>query len=256
MSQLHQSLITPLPGIDLTHPTSAILLKQSLSTVEFVAQKSNLVYAMISLKPGRLIYTCEAYATLCNIKADPEKNLPLNQWLNSLTSCSGIPLENYIGPLLQELSSIPFRQGEESPVLVFDFCLVKKGMDSNRIQHQIRPVDLQQKSPEVLFFCSVQHLDHLPPTFSHSIKLMHGTTVLKHEVFSPPFTHHPLLQNLSATERKVFNHIYLKGRAKDINQVLNMAPDTVKSHKSHILHKTGFSTIDALLSFIKREMGK
>jgi len=64
MSQLYQSVNKPIPGLDFTHPTSAIQLKQSLSTVEFVAQKSNKAVAVISLKPDKILYTCPTYSQL------------------------------------------------------------------------------------------------------------------------------------------------------------------------------------------------
>jgi len=162
-----------------------------------------------------------------------------------------MPLGDQVSSFLQELSTTPIHPEEEIPLLVFDFCMVKKGKEGHRIQHQIRPIHFQQRSPEVLFFCEVQILEHFPPSFSHAIKLMHKNIVLKQSVFSPPVTDHPILKDLSATERRVLKQIYQNTSGKDLHSILNMAPDILKSHKSHILRKTGFLSVHALVTFLK-----
>jgi DNA-binding CsgD family transcriptional regulator len=256
MANLHQSLLSPLPGLDLLQSSSGPILRKSFSMLDFMAKTNNQAFALISLKPARLLYTCESFCQHCGVQVVEGKPLPIQYWLNCLDTCSGMPLSTPVGTFLEELSSLSHLYTIDGPMLVFDFCLAKNGMNQKRIQHQIKPISLQQKSPDVLFLCSVQVIEHIAPSYNCTLKLMQGEVLLKKEVFSLPLLQHPMLKDLSSTERKVLTLIHQQGSSKDVHTKLNMALDTLKSHKSHIMIKTGMHTIDALIAVLKREMGK
>jgi hypothetical protein len=74
-------------------------------------------------------------------------------------------------------------------------------------------------------------------------------------LLSPPIKKHPILKNLSPVESKVLLHIFEKSAPGNNHKDLNMALDTLKTHRKHILRKTGFPNVEALMAVLKWEMG-
>ena len=59
----------------------------------------------------------------------------------------------------------------------------------------------------------------------------------------------------SPTERKVLSLSMQNMNIESTATQLHMSPETVRSHRKHIIVKTGFQTIGALVAVLKKDMG-
>lgn len=255
MACLDSSAFTPVTGLDLLLPENANVLTNVCRMPEYVAQYTNQAFALLSLKPSKVIYTSEKYAQFAKIQVQHGQHLSLLDWFNSLFICSGIPIGAHVLPLLDKLADLSKTFEMDQPKLIFDFATTINENQKKRFQQQITYLPLGQSNPESLFLCCIHSIDHLSPAFFNEIRLVHKNTNLFRYVLTPPINTHPLIKKLSPTERKVLQHIYIDGNKGHDHHYLNMALDTLKSHRKHILKKTGFTHTDALVAVLKWEMG-
>jgi len=253
MSFILPSAFTPLPGADLLNPDKFNTLPTHFRLPEYLASQTDQAFAILGLKPSCVLYTSENYADFNHIHVPRGTVLSLQDWFNSLYTCSGILIGAHVVPLLESLSNSHL--GEDHKI-VFDFCKQKNGVPGPRVQQQISLLPLFQNNPHTLFLCCTQYVKHLSLSYSHEINLVSNEKVITRIVLSPPIKNHPVLKDLSPTENKVLLHIYHSRDPGKDHKELNMASDTLKVHRKHILHKTGFNHIEALLAFLKREMGQ
>jgi hypothetical protein len=256
MAHFNTSVFGQLAKIDLVREQSYHDFKKSMHMPEFVAHMGGLAFCILGLRPNHILYTSELYSDFCGLELKPGSTLPLSNWLDSLQSCSGVPLGNVVAPFLDELSRFPETSEQDEALLVFDYC--RRGTE-DRIHHlqvQISILNLKQSNPNVLLLCSVRRLEFLPRRFSHEVRLMYKGEVIRKERVAPPINQHPLLKDLSFTEHKVIARLYTEGSHPKLPQLLNMAHDTLKTHRKHILKKTGFSHTEALLAVLKWDLGE
>lgn len=252
MSFILASAFPPLPGVDLLNPDTFNTLPSHFQLPEYLARQTNQAFAILSLKPDCILYTSENYADFANIHVTRGTVLSLQDWFNSLFTCSGILIGAHVVPLLESLANAHL--GEDHKI-VFDFCKQKNGVSGPRVQQQISFLPLMQRNPQILLLCSAQYVKHLSLSYYHEIKLVSNDKVIHRTVLSPPLKKHPILKDLSPTENKILLHLFHNGDPGNDHKELNMAVETLKVHRKHILRKTGFPHIEALLAVLKREMG-
>jgi len=256
MSFIDPKAFPLIPEIDLLDPTAFKVMQKAFRMPEIVAQQSHQAFAVISLNPSRIIYTSENFIEYAAFELIDGAQVPLLLWLNSLHTCSGLPIDQYLRPMLVDLEKVSIIHHVLAPRLIFDYCANHASKGNLYLQQQVCPLRLEQKNPHMAYLVSIQQIQHFHTPFSHEIKLMLNNTVWKRELFSPPLQRHPLLKNLSSTESKVVKYLFYEGNQKDIYLSLNMSLDTLKSHRKHILKKTGFPNTEALLAVLKWEMGE
>jgi len=242
-------------GVNLEETKHFAILQKVCQLPELIARHSSQVFTLFSLAPATLLYVSEYYQAYTGFKGHIQAGMSLNTWLGDLDNQLGLPLSQKLMPMLDCLHAVALHPIRPKPFVVFTYCMPGAKGEQVLYHQQICKLPLYQAKPEMVFLSVVQCLDYIKPSFSHEVKLIDNSTVLLIDRLAPPLKKHPLLQNLSPAEWKVLNSIYQSGEVeRDVSPLL-MAEGTIKSHRKHIIKKTGLPNIEALVTILRMDMG-
>jgi len=237
-------------GGDLSEPQLLRGLQKHLMHFENQAALTGQGYCVFSLQPELLLYTSDVFHKLTGLEVLPGEALPLTSWLEQFPGFEPNG-KSMVKPLLVRLiKEFMFHQQTQ---LVVDYKRqTKNGL--MRIEEAILPIHLDQSAPRHLFWCWSRSIEFLNSRFAYTFSLVNQGKVLHREIWAPPLSSHPLVQDLSSMELKVL-HLLLEGAdSRNMAERLHLGVETVKSYRRNIIRKTKFVSTDALVAVLKNEM--
>jgi DNA-binding CsgD family transcriptional regulator len=225
-------------------------LQKYLHNHEQTATEADLGYCLFMVDPAQLIYTSDLFTRQTGLEVNTGQTLPLENWLQTWPECFNLHQPKELQYYLDKLKPTSNKEREKHLVLLYTDAKLKVHMEE-----KIKPMALPASTKSNIYWCWKRSLPHLEAPFSYTLNLVQDTQVIEKLYHCPPLFEHPKLKTLSPAERKVMHLLLHTDNSRTIAEKLHMSPETVKSHRRHIIGKTGFDSTDALVAVIKRDMG-
>lgn len=234
-------------------PANTASLKQfqkNLHIYELSANEAETGFCLFMAQPALLLYTSEWFTRQTGLEVDTGHTLSLELWLHTLPASFHLEqakqMQTYLGKLQ------PGKPHEAETYLVLDYTHTRLQL---HMEDTIKVLPLPHAAKTQVYWCWQRSLPHTEPPFSYTINLVSDNKVLEKLYHCPPLFEHSLLKTLTPVERKVLVELLNTDNSRTIAQRLNMSAETVKSHRRHIIGKTGYESTDGLVAVLKRDLG-